>query len=169
MLSSSSSHSQNYIYRECLRNHAASLGSYATDGCGEFTVDNTSPTAVNSLQCAACGCHRNFHRKITASYTAAAMSDQVMEYSGGGGSGGDGRRKRYRSKFTADQKEKMLEFAEKLGWKLQRKELDEEIERFCESVGVSRQVFKVWMHNHKNSSFSNSSPSTGNANSSLTQ
>jgi ZF-HD class homeobox domain-containing protein len=64
----------------------------------------------------------------------------------------------------------MLGFAEKLGWKLQRKELDEEIERFCESVGVSRQVFKVWMHNHKNSGFSNSSdPSTGNANSSLTQ
>ncbi|XP_058727352.1 zinc-finger homeodomain protein 6-like [Vicia villosa] len=177
MLSSSSSspHSQNYIYRECLRNHAASLGSYATDGCGEFTVDDTSVSAVNSLQCAACGCHRNFHRKITATMVRdnvnaiVAMSDQVMEYSGGGG-GGDGRRKRYRSKFTADQKEKMLGFAEKLGWKLQRKELDEEIERFCESVGVSRQVFKVWMHNHKNSCFSNSSdPSAGNANSSLTQ
>ncbi|KAK2367603.1 zinc-finger homeodomain protein [Trifolium repens] len=171
--SSSSSHSQNYIYRECLRNHAASLGSYATDGCGEFTFDDTSPSAANSLQCAACGCHRNFHRKITAivrENAAVTMSDQVMEYSGGGGSGGDGRRKRYRTKFTADQKEKMLGFAEKLGWKLQRKELDEEIERFCESVGVSRQVFKVWMHNHKNSGFSNSSdPSTGNANSSLTQ
>ncbi|KEH26786.1 putative transcription factor ZF-HD family [Medicago truncatula] len=174
MLSSSSSHSQNYIYRECLRNHAASLGSYATDGCGEFTIDDSSPSAVNSLQCAACGCHRNFHRKITAitreSAAAAAMSDQMMEYSGGGGSGSDGRRKRYRTKFTPDQKEKMMGFAEKLGWKLQRKELDEEIERFCESVGVSRQVFKVWMHNHKNSCFSNSSdPSTGNANSSLTQ
>ena len=76
-------------------------------------------------------------------------------------------KKRFRTKFSADQKEKMLGFAEKLGWKLQRKDLEEEIERFCRSVGVSRQVFKVWMHNHKNLS-SSSSASTGNA-SSLTQ
>ena len=47
-------------YRECLRNHAASLGSYATDGCGEFTRDDATPA---SLLCAACGCHCNFHRK----------------------------------------------------------------------------------------------------------
>ncbi|OVA03244.1 hypothetical protein BVC80_8977g12 [Macleaya cordata] len=64
----------------------------------------------------------------------------------------------------------MLGFAEKLEWKLRRKDQEDdndEIERFCRNVGVSRQVFKVWMHNHKN--ISSSSPSmTGNA-SSLTQ
>ena len=125
------------VYRECLRNHAASLGSYATDGCGEFTVDG-----AGGLQCAACGCHRNFHRKVK--YPVA----EHEEYGG---------KKRFRSKFTADQKEKMLGFAEKLGWKLQRKDLNDEIERFCRSVGVSRQVFKDWMHNHKNSSSSSSS------------
>ncbi|KAI6668784.1 hypothetical protein NL676_007140, partial [Syzygium grande] len=53
-------------YRECLRNHAASLGSYATDGCSKFTSDDCSPS---SLQCVACGCHCNFHRKVT--YTVA--------------------------------------------------------------------------------------------------
>ncbi|TKY61103.1 Zinc-finger homeodomain protein 2 [Spatholobus suberectus] len=151
----------NSVYRECLRNHAASLGSYATDGCGEFTV------AGGGLQCAACGCHRNFHRKVK--YPAAPESPPAMEYGGGRGvdESGSGSKKRFRSKFTADQKEKMLAFAEKLGWKLQRKDMDDEIERFCASVGVSRQIFKVWMHNHKNNS-SSSSASTANV-SSLTQ
>ncbi|GMY24056.1 zinc-finger homeodomain protein 10-like [Fagus crenata] len=170
----------NDIYRECLRNHAASLGSYATDGCGEFTLDNTSP---GSLQCAACGCHRNFHRKVTyvpphgrgvvvscssRGQEQETTTTELMDYSGGGGDMADrSNKKRFRTKFTPDQKEKMLAFAEKLGWKLQRKDLEDEIERFCRGVGVSRQVFKVWMHNHKNLN-SASSASTGNA-SSLTQ
>lgn len=51
-------------YKECLKNHAASLGGHAVDGCGEFmpspTATTTDPT---SLKCAACGCHRNFHRR----------------------------------------------------------------------------------------------------------
>lgn len=166
MISSSENSSSNCLYRECLRNHAATLGSYATDGCGEFTLDDPA----GSLQCAACGCHRNFHRKVTCPPPSSHMRDlsELTEYSGGGGSGGEGRRKRYRTKFTVEQKEKMLGFAEKLGWKLQRKELEGEIEAFCRSVGVSRQVFKVWMHNHKNSCSSNASASNGNA-SSLTQ
>ncbi|KAK4782279.1 hypothetical protein SAY86_016381 [Trapa natans] len=193
------------MYKECLRNHAASLGSYATDGCGEYTPEDSSPDG--SLHCAACGCHRNFHRKVTYSTAAAAAvhegggmvgggggrglllaapgaftdccrgiggdhhhiegspaveSPSESDRSAGGGSGGG--RKRFRTKFTQEQKDKMLEFAEKIGWKVQRKELQDEIERFCRSVGVSRQVFKVWMHNHKNSSYS-SSASTGNASS----
>ncbi|XP_027359380.1 zinc-finger homeodomain protein 11-like [Abrus precatorius] len=168
--SSSSSSSSNCVYRECLRNHAASLGSYATDGCGEFTLDLDASSPAASLQCAACGCHRNFHRKVTcppAEVLTAAGSGDMMEYSGGG----EGRievgersnsnnKKRFRTKFSLEQKEKMLGFAEKLGWKLQRKEVDDEIERFCRSVGVSRQVFKVWMHNHKNSNNSSANASS---------
>ncbi|XP_022137470.1 zinc-finger homeodomain protein 10-like [Momordica charantia] len=164
----------NYHYRECLRNHAASLGSYATDGCGEFTLDDAS-SPPNHLHCAACGCHRNFHRKLTyiVAPRASASDDAlnidydrhaVVEYSPAADTG----KKRFRTKFTPDQKDKMLAFAEKLGWKLQRKDLDDEIERFCRSVGVTRQVFKVWMHNHKNAFSSTSAASTGNA-SSLTQ
>lgn len=184
----SSHNSSNSLYRECLRNHAANLGSYATDGCGEFTLDNNM--SPGSLQCAACGCHRNFHRKVTCPPTLS-HGTELMDYSGdgrGGSNGGEGRlvgnvmlmesvegemrtgenKKRFRTKFTSEQKEKMLGFAEKLGWKLQRKDVDAEIERFCKSVGVSRQVFKVWMHNHKNSSSLSPSASIGNA-SSLTQ
>ncbi|KAM1026637.1 hypothetical protein ACFX13_040247 [Malus domestica] len=193
----------NDVYRECLRNHAASLGSYATDGCGEFTVDHASP---GGLQCAACGCHRNFHRRVTYAATSSQAAgggrsghlqhhvimscssrgrdpaeniittqDQLIDYNaGGGGSPDSGERmssekKRFRTKFTAEQKEKMLAFAEKLGWKLLRKDLEDEIETFCRSVGVTRQVFKVWMHNHKNLSSSSTSASTGNASSLTTQ
>ncbi|MDG2774680.1 hypothetical protein HKB01_05400, partial [Vibrio parahaemolyticus] len=140
------------VYKECLKNHVASLGGHALDGCGEFMPSPTATAAdPSSIKCAACGCHRNFHRKVK--YPVA----EHEEYGG---------KKRFRSKFTADQKEKMLGFAEKLGWKLQRKDLNDEIERFCRSVGVSRQVFKVWMHNHKN--YSSSSSTAANV-SSLTQ
>ncbi|KAK8546977.1 hypothetical protein V6N13_099722 [Hibiscus sabdariffa] len=48
-------------YKECLKNHAASLGGHALDGCGEFMP--ASPTDPASFKCAACGCHRNFHRR----------------------------------------------------------------------------------------------------------
>ncbi|KAL2461909.1 Zinc-finger homeodomain protein 6 [Abeliophyllum distichum] len=164
----------NDIYRECLRNHAATLGSYATDGCGEFTLDDTSP---GGLRCGACGCHRNFHRKITygASYSSRGVGlgtvAEMIEYGGGGQlvqspESERSSKKRFRTRFTEEQKEKMLELAEKLGWKLQRKDEEDETERFCRGIGISRKVFKVWMHNHKNSS--SASASTGNA-SSLTQ
>lgn len=60
-------------------------------------------------------------------------------------------KKRFRTKFSQEQKEKMLEFAEKLGWRIPRED-DTEVQRFCSQVGVKRQVFKVWMHNNKNPS-----------------
>ncbi|KAG9457677.1 hypothetical protein H6P81_002185 [Aristolochia fimbriata] len=136
-------------YRECLRNHAASLGSYATDGCGEFT-----PAEPSGLQCAACGCHRNFHRKVAAVRHGQAESEESDPAGAGAG------KRRVRTKFSAEQKEKMHKFAEKIGWRIQRRDNkgDEmEIQRFCKAIGVSRQVFKVWMHNHKSTSASASS------------
>ncbi|MFS8030676.1 putative transcription factor ZF-HD family [Helianthus anomalus] len=40
------------------------VGGHAGDGCGEFmTSPTSSPTYPTSLKCAACGCHRNFHRR----------------------------------------------------------------------------------------------------------
>ncbi|XP_073119079.1 zinc-finger homeodomain protein 11-like [Henckelia pumila] len=165
--------SSNEVYRECQRNHAASLGSYATDGCGEFTPDYATPGGL--LSCAACGCHRNFHRKVTYSSTHRSQVAEIIEYGGGGdrqimataampcSPESANNKKRFRTKFTEEQKEKMLGFAANLGWKLQRKDQEEdEIERFCRGIGISRKVFKVWMHNHKNSS---SSHSAGNASS----
>ncbi|CAD6260846.1 unnamed protein product [Miscanthus lutarioriparius] len=228
-------------YKECMRNHAATMGGQAFDGCGEYMA--SSP---DSLKCAACGCHRSFHRRATGTAAALAGSScappvffrtphhltpplalpappapQQQHFhhhqaaaaalqalfpsvpvpvpapphlalpfhavpnaaiaappppwlatragsetpprtddfgvgfvpgsvggSGGSGSGSFGR-KRFRTKFTPEQKERMREFAEKQGWRIQRND-DGALDRFCDEIGVKRQVLKVWMHNHKN-------------------
>ncbi|XP_071688558.1 zinc-finger homeodomain protein 11-like [Rutidosis leptorrhynchoides] len=152
-------------YKECLKNHAASIGSHALDGCGEYM---TSP---GSLKCAVCGCHRNFHRRepinnvyacaphvmlsltqndhhhhhhqinhvVASPRTPAAIK---IEHPNNG-------RKRFRTRFSQDQKEKMSDFAEKLGWKMQRCD-DKKVVDFCDEIGIRRGIFKVWMHNNKN-------------------
>ncbi|CAN6465734.1 unnamed protein product [Victoria cruziana] len=136
------------VYRECLKNHAANLGSYATDGCGEFM--GTAVDTPDCLQCAACGCHRNFHRKVVA-----ASRDEDMDYRrycslGGEPAQDGGGRKRFRTKFSAEQKERMTELAERIGWRMQKGE-EAAIQAFCKETGIPRRVFKVWMHNHKSS------------------
>ncbi|GAB2289652.1 mitotic fidelity of chromosome transmission-protein [Dionaea muscipula] len=52
----------NVRYGECQKNHAANIGGYAVDGCREFMASGEDGTS-RALTCAACGCHRNFHRK----------------------------------------------------------------------------------------------------------
>ncbi|XP_055812570.1 uncharacterized protein LOC129882343 isoform X1 [Solanum dulcamara] len=49
-------------YRECLKNHAASMGGHVVDGCGEFMPSGGEGTP-GAVKCAACNCHQNFHRK----------------------------------------------------------------------------------------------------------
>ncbi|KAJ0692560.1 putative transcription factor ZF-HD family [Helianthus annuus] len=52
-------------YGECQRNHAANVGGYAVDGCREFMASNEEEEGTEALlTCAACGCHRNFHRRV---------------------------------------------------------------------------------------------------------
>ncbi|KAJ1271063.1 hypothetical protein BS78_06G100300 [Paspalum vaginatum] len=220
-------------YKECMRNHAAAMGGQAFDGCGEYM-----PSSPDSLKCAACGCHRSFHRRAgpgagavscapppppppvffrpalpappqhqqqhfnhhqaalqaflpagvagaphlalpyhavpsaaAAPWLARAGSETppradefgvvgglpgmgigigaVAGPGGVGSGGGSFGRKRFRTKFTPEQKERMREFAEKQGWRIQRND-DGALERFCDEIGVKRQVLKVWMHNHKN-------------------
>lgn len=71
----------------------------------------------------------------------AIISSGVM------GSNSNGK-KRFRTKFTQDQKLKMHELAERVGWKMQKKDEDLIIS-FCNEIGVEKGVFKVWMHNNK--------------------
>lgn len=120
-----------YMFMECLKNHAAAIGGSATDGCGEFMAGGEEGT-LEAFNCAACVCHQNFHRKVKV------PPQQVR----------GGAKKRFRTKFTKDQKEKMRRFAHKNGWKIYNAE-DAEVRSFCEEVGVSKKVLKVWMHNHK--------------------
>lgn len=182
-------------YRECLKNHAVGIGGHALDGCGEFMPAGTEGT-LESLKCAACNCHRNFHRKETdavagepyllahhpppppqfAAYyrtpagylqvggtPRAAATLALPSTSGGGGTqstredqedvsnpsaGGTGSKKRFRTKFTQEQKDKMLELAEKLGWRIQKHD-EAVVQAFCNETGVKRHVLKVWMHNNK--------------------
>ncbi|XP_047061937.1 zinc-finger homeodomain protein 8-like isoform X2 [Lolium rigidum] len=198
-------------YKECLRNHAAAMGGQAFDGCGEYM-----PASPDSFKCAACGCHRSFHRRaggglggggVTAPFffspppppppqhhhhhpvlqgfvpssapmrppqlalpyhavPPAAWHHGLLDPAAGarsgsetppraddcspgcgGGSGSFGR-KRHRTKFTPEQKERMRDFAERQGWRINRDD-GGALDRFCVEIGVKRNVLKVWMHNHK--------------------
>ncbi|KAJ0245403.1 hypothetical protein HA466_0178820 [Hirschfeldia incana] len=60
-----------------------------------------------------------------------------------------GSRKRFRTKFSQEQKDKMHELADRIGWKIQKRDEDE-VHRFCREVGVHKGMLKVWMHNNKN-------------------
>ncbi|KAM0958266.1 hypothetical protein ACFX13_023999 [Malus domestica] len=199
-------------YKECLKNHAATLGGHALDGCGEFMPSPTANSAdPTSLKCAACGCHRNFHRRDPedpVQQNTPAATTHVIEYQphhrhhppppthpGNRSpnsaspppisssyypsaphmllalstahenalvglnnhaavmppivSASPNARKRFRTKFTQDQKDKMHQFAERVGWKMQKRD-DEIVQEFCNEVGVEKGVLKVWMHNNKN-------------------
>ncbi|GAB4847435.1 hypothetical protein Ancab_026492 [Ancistrocladus abbreviatus] len=70
-----------------------------------------------------------------------------------------GAKKRFRTKFTQEQKEKMLNFAEKVGWKIQKQE-EGVVQQFCQEIGVKRRVLKVWMHNNKHNLAKKNSSST---------
>ncbi|XP_043708030.1 zinc-finger homeodomain protein 2-like [Telopea speciosissima] len=171
-------------YRECLKNHAVGIGGHAVDGCGEFMPAGEEGT-LDALKCAACNCHRNFHRKETdgglyhpqfhpyyrtpTGYLTVAphhrqlalpstsgggghsredQEDMSNPSGGSGGGGGGGSKKRFRTKFTQEQKDKMLAFAEKLGWRIQKHD-DAAVQQFCNETCVKRHVLKVWMHNNK--------------------
>jgi ZF-HD class homeobox domain-containing protein len=174
-------------YRECQRNHAAGIGGHVVDGCCEFM-----PSDDVTLKCAACGCHRSFHRKVCSpnpsgstplfsrkgavmhrsppqllppplppppipppSQPPRSTTDQSSSEEMTGGTPQQSQtttasptKKRFRTKFTPDQKEKMFKFAESLSWRFQKPD-DAAIDEFCAEAGVNRQVLKVWMHNNK--------------------
>ncbi|VVB05284.1 unnamed protein product [Arabis nemorensis] len=63
-------------YRECQKNHAALTGGHVVDGCCEFMAGGEEGT-LGSLKCAACNCHRSFHRKEVYGHRSNNQ-DQVM-------------------------------------------------------------------------------------------
>ncbi|KAL2521778.1 Zinc-finger homeodomain protein 3 [Forsythia ovata] len=187
-------------YKECLKNHAVGIGGHAVDGCGEFMAAGLEGS-LDALKCAACNCHRNFHRKETEGSGAFAFHHHQNQQqqlllthhphghfsyrspsgylhvappqqqrpplalpSSSGGGGGSGSRdeledyysnpsnsagkKRFRTKFTQEQKDKMLNLAERLEWKIQKQD-EELVQQLCNEIGIRRHVLKVWMHNNK--------------------
>ncbi|KAL2473947.1 Zinc-finger homeodomain protein 2 [Forsythia ovata] len=138
-------------YKECLKNHAVGIEDHAVDGCSEFMVTGMEGS-LDALKCASCNCHQNFHRKETegtteaqVGYLYAAHPQQqrpplaLLSNSGSGGRSGSKDeledyysnpsssvwKKRFWTKFTQEQKDKMLNLAERLGWKIQKQ--DEEL------------------------------------------
>ncbi|KAG8368824.1 hypothetical protein BUALT_Bualt15G0086900 [Buddleja alternifolia] len=51
------------MYKECLHNHAAQTMGHFLDGCGLFEASGPNGT-TEAMVCAACHCHRNFHRRV---------------------------------------------------------------------------------------------------------
>ncbi|KAG8049927.1 hypothetical protein GUJ93_ZPchr0009g2070 [Zizania palustris] len=56
---------------------------------------------------------------------------------GAGPSGSGSGKKRFRTKFTPEQKDKMLAFAERVGWRIQKHD-EASVQQFCDEVGVKR-------------------------------
>ncbi|GER44613.1 ZF-HD homeobox domain-containing protein [Striga asiatica] len=165
-------HAPPALYKECMRNHAAAIGGHAVDGCGEFMPPPSS--AAGDLRCAACGCHRSFHRRgsppaITPPFldfrrppppkrfslsppTTAARSflgEESQPAPVTPTAENPACRKRFRTRFSQEQKEKMHRFAAAMGWRMQKSD-DAAVREFCREVGVTKGVLKVWMHNNKN-------------------
>lgn len=140
-------------YRECLKNHAAPIGGNATDGCGEFM-----PGGDDSLICSACNCHRK--EQAVIDHLMMFVSHHHHNYMGGsdGGGGvaatGTKKKKRFRTKFSEEQKEKMMRFAERVGWRLHKQDQDL-VHKFCQQLGITTRVFRVWMHNNKHNNLHN--------------
>ncbi|GLJ46645.1 hypothetical protein SUGI_0982910 [Cryptomeria japonica] len=161
-------------YRECMKNHAAGLGMHATDGCGEFMASTES-----ALKCAACHCHRNFHRReegeegrgegggyyhynhqpwnyyhhghMASSPVSSVIPMNFKEEEQQGlhiCCSSSSKKRRFKTKFSQEQKAKMLQFAHTVEWKMPSED-DAAVQCLCEEVGVSRQVLKVWMNNNR--------------------
>ncbi|KAF7813353.1 zinc-finger homeodomain protein 3-like [Senna tora] len=171
-----------YKYKECLKNHAASIGGNATDGCGEFISSSAAEEGTpEAFKCSACNCHRNFHRKETQYYYS--NSDQYYlstpmlpsnldrfspnksgshlfdQFDDPGNYNKDiededdhgfhfedaekprdkKMKKRFRTKFSVEQKEKMVRFAEKAGWKMQKIE-ESLVQQLCQEIGINRRA-----------------------------
>lgn len=164
------------LYKECLKNHAAALGGHSTDGCGEYMASSSDDTLFCSA--CGChrnfhrkevdmggASHTNLPEYLFWCNTSIVPKNQVLECQQKEGvipaattsenegeqtkvEGNINSKKRYRTRFTNDQKERMLGFAQKAGWKIQK--LDEEsVQQFCQEVGIKRRVLKIWMHNNK--------------------
>ncbi|KAA8537617.1 hypothetical protein F0562_027225 [Nyssa sinensis] len=141
-------------YRECLKNHAASIGGNIVDGCGEFmpsgrggllgsfekrgaSTSTTSNTAVSIVQATS----QNLNGAATDS------SSEDLNFNAFQSNVAPPQpppfvlsKKRFRTKFTQEQKEKMLEFAEKVGWRIP-KEDDADVQSFCAEVGSEETGF----------------------------
>ncbi|KEH19154.1 putative transcription factor ZF-HD family [Medicago truncatula] len=117
----------------------SSIGGYSLDGCREF-LPAGAEGATNFFKCTACKCHKNFHCIVPAtnlvvpskngihiSWEELEENVHVRNVEPINDDGRDGARqgtsnsnKWFRTKFTHEQRKKMLDFAMTLGWKTKK-------------------------------------------------
>lgn len=98
------------------------------------------------------GAHASGPQMLMALSSACTLGDPDLHeglVGHGIGSSSSAMKKRFRTKFSQDQKEKMHAFADQLGWRIQKHD-EAAVQQFCNEAGVRRHVLKVWMHNNKN-------------------
>ena len=79
------------------------------------------------------------------------------------GPGEVSRKRKERTKFSAEQVRRMEGFAEMLGWTLKRAD-KELIQNFCADVGINREMFTTWLNNHRKRVVKNHNSSSSNNN-----
>ncbi|XP_076900709.1 zinc-finger homeodomain protein 2-like [Bidens hawaiensis] len=135
---------QFFQLRECSRNRTLEAIPNI-DGCLRFSPKGANGTR-DALICGACNCHRSFHRRElvivqTPETRQCVNNDQpsalgVNLGAGSSGAGGNSE-KRARTKFTREQKDRMLAFAQGLGWRV-KKEDEASVEGFCAEIGADK-------------------------------
>ncbi|KAJ8441185.1 hypothetical protein Cgig2_024914 [Carnegiea gigantea] len=136
---------RNFHRKEVHDGNALGSGPYLPQ-CHYLGSTNTMSTTPSGVLKGRCGPH-----ELLVGMGPTTMrrdGDILMEVNRGEGRGKEVKRKRHRTKFTIEQKEKMVGFAEKAGWKIHKLD-DELVQQFCQEVGIKRRVLKVWMHNNK--------------------
>lgn len=131
--------------------------------CSSLSLCYHTPLILNSAERSpALGHHHNAilgsplgypTNTVIMSYRSGSVASESDEKDDDYGSGAVARpaekvRKRFRTKFTKEQKERMLSFAEKAGWRMKKLE-ESVVQQFCQETGIKRRVLKVWIHNNK--------------------
>ncbi|KAI5664898.1 hypothetical protein M9H77_24221 [Catharanthus roseus] len=139
-------------YMKCMKNHAVEVSGHVIDGCGEFVTHDDH----QSSYCIACGCHKSFHKRIkmeklvittTPPVLQAARSeldlDQIKI---------DTNTKQVQTKFSPQKKDELREFANQIGWKLNKNQVEEEeIMKFCSELEITKPILKSWINNYRKS------------------
>ncbi|XP_059658992.1 zinc-finger homeodomain protein 8-like [Cornus florida] len=125
-----------------MRNHAAAISSHANDDCGEFMSSSVDPLTAHLNGGGLFGdvdLHDHHDHEVdrqSETPEREEVVDGVRLAWAMSSAAATVRNKRFRTKFAQQQKERMLEFAEKLGWMTQRQD-DVALNQFCSEIGLN--------------------------------
>ncbi|PIN09827.1 hypothetical protein CDL12_17581 [Handroanthus impetiginosus] len=150
---------------------------YVVDGCGLFEASDPNGT-LEAMVCAACHCHRNFHRTVIVELsprfntqgtnmsipaplaqpqTSATHIHQQTHSTSSRVHGPaiqinlrpQAAQNRTRMKITREQTERLRSYAERNNWKMFREYSKEEVDHICSEIGIAKKMLKNWINNHR--------------------